>query len=65
MESESLEHSGSEVLDEHVGFIDEVFDELEIVRVLEVSGDRLLVPIDEFPPLPFAVARIAPSHSTQ
>ena len=65
VQTESLEHAGSEVLDEHVGFGDQPAHEGKVVVVLEVECDGLLVPIDEFPPQALAVAWVAPRHSTE
>jgi hypothetical protein len=37
----------------------------EIFFVFEVESDVALVAIDKFPPQAFAIARVAPGHSTQ
>src|SRR3712207_2876242 len=40
-----LHHSGTEVLDEHVGPADHVFQLLQIFRILEIQHYRLLAPV--------------------
>ena len=64
-EAEALERAGPEVLDEHVGIVDERQQDVAIVVDLEVEDDRALVAVDELPPQAFAVARVAPCQAAQ
>lgn len=65
VQTESLEHAGSEVLDEYVGLGDQPAYEGKVVVVLQVECDGLFVAVDELPPQALAVARVAPRHSTE
>ncbi len=64
-EAEALERTGPEVLDEHVGIVDERQQDVPIGLDLEVEDDRALVAIDELPPQAFAVARVAPCQTAE
>ncbi len=64
-EAEALERAGPEVLDEHVGVVDERQQHVAVGVVLEVEDDRALVAIDELPPQAFAVARVAPCQAAE
>ena len=54
---------GPEVLDEHVGVVDEAQHEVAIGVVLEVGDDRALVAVGQLPPQPLAVALVAATPS--
>ncbi len=64
-EAEPLERAGAEVLDEHVGAVDEAAHVRQAVVGLEVEHDAALAPADELPPQPFPVARVAPAQVAQ
>jgi len=45
-DSQSLHGAGAEVLDDHVGDLDEFEEDGPSIRVLEVQGDAPLVPVE-------------------
>ena len=46
-EAEALDRAGGEVLGEHVGLLDQLLDELDALRGLEVDRRRLLVGVED------------------
>ena len=64
-ETEPLERAGPEVLDQYVSLADQSQQQIEIVGRLQVESNRSLVPVDQLPPQPFAIARIPPRQSAQ
>ena len=64
-QAEALERTRPEVLDEHVGLVEEREEDVAVGGDLEVEDDRALVAIDELPPQALAVARVAPRQATK
>ncbi len=46
-ESQPLDHAWPEVLDEHIGLLDELAEQLASARVLQVAGDAALVGVQQ------------------
>ena len=65
-EPEPLERAGPEVLDEHVGVVDEAQQRRRrSAASLRSSDDRALVAVGQLPPQALAVALVAPRHVAQ
>ena len=64
-EPEPFERARAEVLDEHVGTVDQPEQHVAVGGVLQVERDRPLVAVDELPPQAGSVTGIAPRHVAQ
>ncbi len=63
VEAQPLQGAGPEVLDEHVGGVDEAEERVAFGRRLEVEGDRALVAPDQLPPEGDVVVGVPPAHA--
>jgi hypothetical protein len=64
-EAKSFEYAWPKILYENMRVVKKFEQQCEIFFVFEVESDVALVAIDKFPPQAFAIARVAPGHSTQ
>src|SRR6185436_20246973 len=58
-----LQRAGSEVLQQEVGFPDQLVQNLLALRLTQIERDRLLVARDDRPPQRFAISLLAAPHA--